>query len=43
MQDKSIVNTQVAYTNFFLSEILLGVTKIAYITQKKRYDTQADA
>ena len=42
MQAKSINNTQVAYTNFFLSEILLGIAKIAYATQKERYDTQAD-
>ena len=42
MQAQSITNTQVAYTNFFLSEILLGIAKLAYVTQKERYDTQAD-
>ncbi len=42
MQAQSIANTRVAYTNFFLSEILLGVTKLAYASQKERYNTQAD-
>jgi ubiquinone/menaquinone biosynthesis C-methylase UbiE len=42
MQDCAIGNTHVAYTNFVLSELLLGVTKLAYGSQKARYNSQAD-
>jgi len=42
MGDCTIADTEVAYTNFFLSEILLGVTKLAYASQKTRYNSQAD-
>ncbi len=38
----AIEETHVAYTNFFLSEILLGITKLAYATKKQRYNSQAD-
>ena len=42
MQDCAIGDTRVAYTNFVLSELLLGVTKLAYGSQKARYNSQAD-
>lgn len=42
MRDCSIENREITYTNFFLSEILLGVTKLAYGSQKTRYNSQAD-
>tara|TARA_B100000575_G_C22871405_1_gene508446 strand:+ start:452 stop:691 length:240 start_codon:yes stop_codon:yes gene_type:complete len=32
----------VAYTNFSLNEILLGITVFDYVTQKDRYNTQTD-
>ena len=37
-----IGETTVAYTNFFITEILLGATKLFYATQKNRYKSQAD-
>jgi hypothetical protein len=42
MRSCAIGETHVAYTNFFLSEILLGITKLAYATKKERYNSQAD-
>jgi SAM-dependent methyltransferase len=42
MGDCAIDDTQVAYTNFILSELLLGLTKLAYGSQKTRYNSQAD-
>ena len=42
MGDCAIADTQVAYTNFVLSELLLGFTKLAYGSQKTRYNSQAD-
>lgn len=42
MRDCSIENRETTYTNFFVSEILLGITKLAYASQKTRYNSQAD-
>jgi len=42
MRDCHIGDSEVVYTNFFLSEIFLGLTKISYALKKKSYNSQAD-
>ncbi len=42
MQQNSIDIQDVAYSNFFLSEILLGITKLGYASQLQRYNSQSD-
>jgi len=42
MQDCHIGDNKVVYTNFFISEIFLGVTKLSYALKKKSYNSQAD-
>ncbi|MEE3233042.1 MAG: class I SAM-dependent methyltransferase [Candidatus Latescibacterota bacterium] len=42
MKQNSIDIQRVAYSNFFLSEILLGITKLAYASQRQQYNSQSD-
>ena len=42
MKQNSIDIHKIAYSNYFLSEILLGVTKLAYASQRQRYNSQSD-
>ena len=42
MKNNCIHINTVAYSNYFISEILLGVTKLAYASQRQQYNSQSD-